>query len=336
MTLKRVGAVAAAVVLILGAFLVRRVVIDDDDADASTGTVPATTAAPAAAAAVVCSTELAAACAAVEEAHPGLTVTVEPAGTTLDRLAQLPDDADAPIWFTIAPYPAMADSIRVAAGLEPFGGTAEVVAATPLAIATPGGRAEVLTTACAATPLWRCIGDNAGSPWTALGGEEGWSTVRPSLGVVERDAMALASFAAAVAGYLGTPDVSRSAWEADPSFIPWLRRLARAVDPTALSAGTPLATMATRPALDIAATSDAERTGLGATSERFDASYPEPSMWLEAVLAVPDRAAGPDDLAIVAARALAAAAWDDPSATTQPLPGAPTMLALRSLWQEAT
>ena len=58
-------------------------------------------------------------------------------------------------------------------------------------------------------------------------------------------------------------------------------------------------------------------------------------MWLEAVLAVPDGAAVPDDLGDVATGALDAG-WDAPSTATQPLPSASTMLALRTLWQEAT
>ncbi len=57
-------------------------------------------------------------------------------------------------------------------------------------------------------------------------------------------------------------------------------------------------------------------------------------MWLEAVLAVPDGAAVPDDLGDVATGALVG--WDAPSAATQAVPGASTMLALRTLWSEAT
>lgn len=335
MTRRRIGAVLAAVVLIVAAFLVRRNVDDDDESAPPPSSVTATTP-ETRAAAVVCSTELAAACAAVADAHPELAVSVEPAGETLDRLAQSPDDADVPVWVTVAPFPAMVDSLRATTGLAPLGGSVQPIAATPLTVATPtGGRAAVLATACAGTPLWRCIGDSSGTPWTDLGGEASWRTVRPSLGVVEREALALASFAAAVAGYLGTPEYTSSAWAADPAFIAWYRRLARAVDPAALSAGSPLATMATRPPLDIAATSDAERVALGATADRFDASYPEPSMWLEAVLAVPEGSAVPDDLDSLAAEALGAA-WDEASAATQSLPNASTMLALRALWQEAT
>jgi NAD-dependent dihydropyrimidine dehydrogenase PreA subunit len=133
----------------------------------------------------------------------------------------------------------------------------------------------------------------------------------------------------------GTADIRASDWQNDPAFTPWVSRLVGAVDVTALSAGTPLATMAIRQsALDVAATTDAELGTLG--GDRFVANYPEPSMWVEAVVAVPERTAVPDDLAATLTGAVATAGWDDAAATTTPLPGPTTMLALRALWQESS
>ncbi len=131
----------AAVVLIAAAFLVRRNVLDDDEESISSGgSAVATTAAASSSGTVVCITELAAACAAIEDAHPELSVTVEPAGTTLDRLAALADGEEVPVWLTVAPFPAMVDSLRAAAGLTPLGATGDVIAATQLAVATPARR----------------------------------------------------------------------------------------------------------------------------------------------------------------------------------------------------
>ncbi len=272
-----------------------------------------------------------AACDAIAADH-GIDVVVEPAGVTLDRLTALEDGADAPVWLTISPYPAMLDELR--AGAPPLGGTVEALAASQLSVATPvGGRSDVLAAACAGVPLWRCLGERAGDPWTELGGEASWNTVRPSLGVVEREGVALASFADAVAGYFGSPQISSTTFS-DPAFIAWLRRLAGAVDESQLSAGTPLATMAVRPSLDVAATTEAERTTVGV--DRFDVNYPDPTMWVEAVLAVPDGTSVAGDVATTAADALLAAGWGDPSTAVQPVPGASTMLALRTLWGEVT
>jgi hypothetical protein len=330
---RRIGAVLVAVALIAGALVVRRVVLDDDEDVAPTGSTSTTTAAAAAAGELICITELQAVCAAVRADHPTLTVTVQDAGATLDALAALPDDAPRPVWLTVQPFPAMVDSLRTGSRLTPFGGTAEPVASSRLAIATPPGRAEALSASCAGEPLWRCIGYAAGNPWTDIGGEAGWGRVRPSLGAVDRQAVALASFAAAVGGYFGRPDIRSSDWQGDPAFTPWLNQLAGAVDVTALSGGTPLATMVNRPsALDIAATTDAEVAAVG--GDRFAVNYPEPSMWVEAVLAVPDGTAVPEGLVPALATAASAAGWDAPGAATQPLPGATTMLALRARWQE--
>ena len=237
MNAKRAVAALVAVVLVVGAFLLRRNVIDADD-DAATGsTLPPVEAA----AELVCVTELAEVCQAIGPAHPELSVLVEPAGRTLDRLAELDETARAPLWLTVEPFPAMVDSLRSAAGRPPLDASAQPVAASRLVVATPaGGRRDVLAAACAAVPLWRCIGASAGEPWTDLGGQPGWNTVRPSLGLVDESAMALGSFADAVAGYFGTPSISQSVWSSDPSFIPWLQRLSGAVDPQALSVGTPL------------------------------------------------------------------------------------------------
>ena len=329
---RRIGAIAIAVALIAGALLLRRAVLDDD-ADASPAGTVATTEPAAAAAELVCITELAAACDAARAEHPELRVTVEDAGATLDRLAALPDGEDAPLWLTIEPYPAMVDSLRSASDLDPLAAETQDVAATKLAVAAPNdGRADALVTACAATPLWRCIGDNAGNEWTDLGGEAAWGRVRPSLGVVDRQAVALASLASAVAGYFGNADIRSSDWQNDPAFTPWMGRLAGAVGESVLSGGTPLGTMAVRAsALDLAATTDAEVAALGGDQSVL---YPEPSMWAEAVLAVPGGSGAPDDLTATLASAATTAGWDAPGSAQQSLPNESTMLALRTLWQE--
>lgn len=333
MALRRIGALLVAAALIVGAVLLRRALDDDATADA-----PPSPSAPESpgrrAAALVCITELRAVCDAVRAEHPDLAVTVEAAGVTLDRLARVADVDEAPLWLTIEPFPAMVDSLRSAARLDALAAEATPVAVTQLVLASPtDGRADVLARACAGSPLWRCVGERAGTRWTDLGGQASWNTLRPALGAVDAQAQALASFAAAVAGYLGTADVRASAWEADPAFTPWVNRLARAVSTSSLSGGTPLGTMASRPsALDLAATSAAEAAALG--GDRFALNYPEPSMWLEAVLAVPRATAAPAGLLDDLASAAATAGWDAPRDVPQRLPGATTMLALRARWQE--
>jgi hypothetical protein len=95
--------------------------------------------------------------------------------------------------------------------------------------------------------------------------------------------------------------------------------------------------MATRPsALDVAATAGFELAALDVDGDRFAPNYPSPEMWLQAELAVPGGAAAPDDLAADLAAVVRDVGWDTPNAATNPLPSAPTMLALRAQWNEAT
>lgn len=323
---KRLATVVVAVGLVVGAFFLRRNVIEGDEGDPSP---------PPAAEAVelVCVTELEAVC--TEITSGDLRVTIEDAGTTLDRLAALPDGETAPLWLTITPYPEMVDSLRAGSGLAPLAGEAPVLAASGLTMAMPDGRLDVLGAHCGTTPLWRCVGDVAGGPWEELGGKAAWGRVEPSVGDADQSADALASLAVAVAGYLGAATYTSADWSAQPEFLPWVSGLVRAVPVAQLSGGTPARTMVTRPtAVNVAATSDAEIAALGASMDRFESRYPEPSMWLEAVLAAPSGVDVPDGLADAAAAALLAEGWDPPQAATQSLPSANTMLALRELWRD--
>jgi hypothetical protein len=326
----RAFAVAVAIVLVVGAFFVRRDVIEGDD-DNGNGTDPSEE--------IVCITELADVCETYAVGDASLQVTIEDAGVTLDRLATLGDDEAAPLWLTVEPYPAMVDSIRTGARAEPLAFTTTTLGASQLGVALPpDGRLDVLVAACGTEPLWRCIGEDAGAPWTEIGGEERWGTIRPAFGDVTDSALGLASFASSVAGYFGDTDISRSRWEADSAqFTPWVRGLASTASGVSLSGGSALGTMATRPsALDIAATAGYELAALDASSERFASNYPAPEMWLQAVLAVPGGAAAPGDLVSDLTEQLLGAGWDDAATAATPLPSASTMLALRAYWQDAT
>jgi len=325
----RALAVVIAAALVVGAFFLRRDVIEGDDAGTSDS---------GASDEVVCATELAEVCAALVDSGADVTVTVEDAGATLDRLATLEDPGEAPLWVTIEPYPEMVDSIRGSARTDPLGFTTTPFGTSQLGVALPSDeQLEALTTACGTDPLWRCIGDHAGAPWSELGGDASWGTVRPAFGDVDASALALASFAHSVAGYFGDTEISRTRWESDPGFITWLRRIADVASGVSLSGGSALGTMATRPsALDVAATAGYELAAIDVGGDRFAPNYPSPEMWLQAELAVPGGAAAPDDLPAELATLARDFGWDSPSAATDPSPSAPTMLALRAQWDEAT
>ncbi len=308
---RRVATVVLAVALIVGAFFLRRNVIEggDDEPDATDGPDPA--------AELVCVTELEAVCDTLADADPELSVTVEAARVTLDRVT---GGESVPLWLTFEPFPTMTGSL--AAG--------DVLAASELVVGTRPPRQAELSTRCADQALWRCVGDLTGEDWN----DAPPGPVEPSVGDAGRSASGLASFASAVAGYFGAPQFS-TVELADPSFLAWVRPFVDAVPVEELTAGTPVGTMLTRQsAVNVAGTSDAEITALGEPGTGVERSYPEPSMWLQAVLAAPAGAGVPEDLAADAAAALLDAGWERPDPSQTPLPSATTMLALRGLWEE--
>ena len=112
---KRIGAVALAVALVVGAVVLRRIVDDHSggSGSSSTDSGPATTT-------VVCIPELETACRALTSADDSLELTIEPAGTTYDRVVKDPGSAPA-VWVTLDPWPAMVSSAVVVGGGEaPF------------------------------------------------------------------------------------------------------------------------------------------------------------------------------------------------------------------------
>ena len=308
---RRAATAVIAIGLIVGAFLIRRNVIEGDESDDD----PAPPVEEASE--LVCLTELEAVCTALAANDADLEITVEDAGITLDRLAA--GDA-VPLWLTFEPFPAMAGTLLAG----------DVLAASELAIGTSPDRQTVLAARCESAPLWRCIGDLAGEEWGDVPGR-----VEPSVGNAGDSAAALASFASAAAGYFGTADLNSNMWAGDLQFLPWVQELVREVPLGNLTSGTPAATMIVRDsAVNVAATNDAEIALLAAPPGDLTPSYPEPSMWLQAVLAAPQGADVPDDLAQDAADSLLADGWDPAAAATTPLPSATTMIALRALWEE--
>ena len=116
--MKRLLALLVAAVMITGAFWVR----DRIDGSSSSGGDGGDTTA---AATLVCATELAAACQTIHDAHPEVTVRVEDAQTTLDRLSAADFDATSAArdpataidgWLVPQPWPQMVAEQRQRAG----------------------------------------------------------------------------------------------------------------------------------------------------------------------------------------------------------------------------
>ena len=139
----------------------RRAVTGDSDSPA---TEP-----PASATAVTCIPELESACRALAAGDPGIHLTVEPAGTTYERVVADPSSAPQ-AWVTLAPWPAMVSSaVAVNGGTDPFPtdlavGTTDVVMVGRNA---EDGRAHASTAAPSAGAASVTPPGSPGPPWAA-------------------------------------------------------------------------------------------------------------------------------------------------------------------------
>lgn len=207
--------------------------------------------------------------------------------TGIDIEAQNVDDtlaASAPpsAWVAISPLPAAAA----------FGTSTEMnetpLASSPLTLVVLSDRSDALTATCGATVDWECLGRNAGTAWSELGGDASWGTFRPGLSSTST-AIGAVSASAAVMSYFD----GRSIDTADPGFISWARQFARTVPTSTLSAGTAVGTIQVRSStLDIAAGTAAELAATNA--DRFDTVPVGDNIDVTIVLATTDGTRVPD------------------------------------------
>jgi hypothetical protein len=321
MIVKRLGAIVLAVILILGALVVRDRVIDDNGGSGDDDP-------PRADREIVCVSDLRDVCDALADDRD---IRIEPAGATLDELAALDDPADAPIWITMHPFPAMVDDLRVGARREPLNAESTVVASSPITLVMAAGESAALTAECGEPLEWECIGEAAGNPWTEIGSTSLQGDVRPAFARIST-AIGILGVADAVAGYFGTSPIQTD----EPEFVSWARRLADAVPATAVTGANAIATIEVRrSALDIAVGAEAELSENGRAS--LGLQYADPMIRADVVVAVPDGASLPSGLAADLGRLLVTDGnWDPPSAEPNPLPDARELLAIRSAWMAFT
>lgn len=351
--MRRALAVVAAVAMVAVAFLVRARTDDGGLGIGGGGEEPAT---------LVCARELEPACRALQTDNPWLTVVAEDANRTLTTLTGADfSSADAAIdgWLVPQPFPAMVDETRARNGANPaLGEPSRVLARSPLVIAIWNDRRQALRGRCGDELTWRCIGEVAGQPWADTGGSASWGEVKPGLPNPPETAVGLLVAGQAGASWFGTPDYAANDFT-DPAFRDWFERLARASTGSGTGSGTPLDQMLfIGPAsFDLAGSTEATAGPAIATSrdkDRLGIVYPSPEATADVVLAP---VAGSDAGARLqkllespaAATALANAGWrvdgqpraagvpDTPALpTSNGLPRAGVLQALRSLWVEVT
>ena len=267
---------------------------------------------------VLCATELRAACEALEA--DGVEVVVEDAGTTTDRLRD-GDDPGATGWVV----PAAALEVVDSRAPDVLDGRGELLGTGAIELAVAPARASALEQLCPAANRWRCLVAAAGRPWSELGGDPTWGTVR--IGVPSTDTgTGMAAIGGLAEAYFGDADFAAQDLDA-LEFGDWLGGLAANTDP---SDTDPLETLLTRPGAYSAVA--AVQTG-DARASVLDA---EPAFASDVVLVgFTDGGDLPDAAPLRAA--LADDGWDEADGPTGPPRYKPGVLAaLRARWQEVT
>jgi hypothetical protein len=326
----RLLAFAAAIAMVVGALAVRNR-MDDDEITRSTGLR------------LLCAPELEAACFALA-ADPDSTISViiEDAGMTVDRLTQV-DDAEFDGWLTPGPFPQLVRETRKAAGQPPLLETVSgTLARSPVVVAMWKERAAALAPRCAEKAIeWKCLGEAAGRRWQDVGGQETWGTVKTTLPDPSSTASGLVTLAAATATFFSQPDVGLLDIEENDSYGVWLNNLRGAnvgVDvQRMLAAGGPSIADAAA-GLEVAVKPIVDRA---AAASAVTVIYPSPVATADVFLGTvkSDRSTllaeviGGD----VGREALRAAGWRIGSAGLPPTSYLPTpglLAALRSRWAQ--
>ena len=313
MIAKRVIAALFAVGLILSAWIVRdRIIDDDDEADAADAANDGDgrDEPDASDDTLVCTSELRDVCRDVAERLGGdFTVRVADAGDTLDELTG--SDGGAPMWLTFDPFPQMVDELRRARGHPPIVHDDAKIASSPLATIVLPDRTEALVQACGDPVDLACLADQRALSPTFAPIDTGIGTI---------------GVAAAVAAY-GEGNVDLASLDV----LTWARRLEGAGFP-ALSGGTAVQTIQTRPSFAVAIGAEAELAN--ARRDAFDVLYAEPMTSADVVLMVPDGVDPPDRLASSLGEALQGSGWRAPEqSATSGLPAPGAVVAIRDFWE---
>ena len=171
---------------------------------------------------LVCATELGDVCDALADDYD---VTVEDAFTTAEQLIGTDSGrAPADLWLAPRPWVEAVEVSRELGGNEPMTGeTSDTIARSPVVLVVQVSRSDTLAGSCGGTITWQCVGDAADGPWTAVGGQSNWGTVKA--GIADPAAGAnLVTLGAAAADFLDDPGFASN--DFDGALDNWLAGLA--------------------------------------------------------------------------------------------------------------
>ncbi len=297
---------------------------------------------------LVCSSDLGPVCDDLQTALPGrVDMTIEPAGTTADRLRRLDGDPGLDGWLVLDPWSALVDEARRAASLPPlFAAGRPPLARSPLVIVGWKDRAEALGPTCAVPGSigWKCLGEAAGQPWKDRRGQEVWGDVKVGHADPAADGTGLLVLGQATVDFFdGRTDLSTFDLE-DDGYQRWLLGLERPMTPSPRS---PLDRMLQigRAAYDFVGTTEAEAAKVDGAASRAALTkiYPSSMASADVVLALTPGGRGDRLRAIVDERArdgLTDSGWKEPGAAglapANGLPSPGLLDALRAKAREVT
>lgn len=298
-----------------------------------------------------CGTDLAGVCRRLAEQDPTIQVSIADEGATADALAKKGAAADFDAWLVAGPWAGIVADDRRQAGLDEqvLAGPSRVLARSPVTFVGPKDRMDALAAHCGGTVNWTCVGDASGQPWSAIGGQQAWGTMKAGLTGPETGA-GLVPASQAVATQSEATDWQRADLD---DHADWLSGL---VGP-AFRTTDPLRTMLTQPGqFSVAAPLERQSGPEMARSQRRDAFsllYPEPVVTADVTL-VPAKGGNAGDVlqrlgVDRLAESLVADGWRVqgrpgtsgvdttrmlPADAQLPAPGA--LQALRDRWKELT
>ena len=263
--MKRLAAVVLAVAMIVGAVLLRDRIDGDDEAGPQ---------GPGDRFRLVCDTTLGDVCTSLARTDDDFEVVVRNSGATADELDDEGAALDADAWLTTAAWPAIVADNRRFAELdgEVLAPSSEVLARSPVMIATrDDGRAE-LEAACGGTITWRCVGEQV-----PAGQRVGLAAPETAAG--------LTVLASTTDSWFGSDDYSTVDFE-DTTFGVWFDDLTGAGSTTELGRQTPLERALTRTGeFTTVGALESETSRLLTPGKAYVPLYAEPMVTADVVLA---------------------------------------------------
>lgn len=217
----RIAAVLAAIAMVAGALFVRSRM----DAQEVVNATPLS---------LVCSPEVAAICETLAKAEsPRLEVTIEAAGTTLERLTAGDVERGAiDGWLTPGPWPRIVDDPQVRESQRQHFAAKVTLGFTTTVALVRTDRIGPLTARCPQV-TWTCISDLAGRRWSEVTPAAS-GIVTPAHEPADTDAGGLAVLSAVVTGFAGGPGFGAA--EINDDLAPRITTFERSVPASAASA----------------------------------------------------------------------------------------------------